>query len=120
MSMNNYANHGYVVPATKLRTMLPVDKERKFLELVANNEPSPATSTSLEDLQLFFDENTTYAPHAEFFVLDDTSEAESLEVGKVYAQFDEADLFEMTPSKFMLALNKVGINPQNEQWVTWG
>jgi hypothetical protein len=56
----------------------------------------------------------------EFFVLNDESESDGLEIGKVYAQFDEADLFEMTPSKFMLALNKIGIEPKDEQWVTWG
>jgi len=115
--MNNYANHGYVVPATKLTVLLPNDKWTKFLDLVKENEPLPVI---LDELQEFYDSNSTYTPPVEFFVLNDEAESDGLEIGKVYAMFDEADLFEMTPSKFMDALNKEGIHPKNEQWVTWG
>jgi len=113
MSMHNYANSGYVVKVTDLMPLLSAHDR----ELLTKRLPE----IDDEDLREFLDESLPVAfPFAGVFTLNDECETEDLEIGEKYVLFDEADLFEMTPSRFHEGLNAKGIKPKMSQWVTFG
>lgn len=116
MSMNNYANHGYVVKVSDLAKFIPnAGRRAKFLTLV---------DEKANDMEALAEAVDKYLPPGfpamGLMILNDECESDDLEIGVPYAMFDEADLFEMTPSKFHENLNKNGVRPTMSQWVTWG
>lgn len=119
MGMRNYANSGFVVPAKELANLLEEPSERvEWLALLDSEN-------DMEKLENWFSSNlspfSSYAHVAPtFFVLNDECESEDLEIGEVYAAFDEADLFEIIPSPALRRLQNRGVNPENKRWVTFG
>lgn len=116
--MRNYANHGYVVPAKDLGNLLTENEREMWTEMI---EQAWSDGLDTERLQEWLSEHLPPASPVPFlFVLNDECESEDLEIGEIYAQYDEADLFEMVPSRYMQGLQARGVNPQNLQWVTFG
>ena len=113
MGMRNYANNGFVVPAKELANLL--EEPSKRVEWLAMLD-------SEDDIEKLEGWVATHLREAtvSLFVLNDECESEDLEIGEVYAEFDEADLFEIVPSPYLHRLQFRGVNPENKRWVTFG
>lgn len=116
--MNNYANYGYVVKAIDLVPLLKTDGDKnEFREMIDTMEPG----YDLEDIEEFFIRNMVDGyPRPCFFLLNDECESEDLEIGVLYAAFDQSDLFIPVKTPKHNELNYVGVRPEFKQWVTWG
>lgn len=114
MSMNNYANSGYVVKADSLIALLPNTAYRtEYLNYLNDGDTERALDYLREHAK------GQVCPQS-IFTYTEEMEDGNFEVGEHYAVFDMDDLFEMVPNKNMNALQALGITPEYSQWVTWG
>jgi hypothetical protein len=117
MSMRNFANHGYVVKAIDLGKLMAPENAKRWVVIVEEHGSTPWVEGDVPDeLEKLLPAGS---PVPFLFVPDEDTETEDLEIGEMYAQFDEADLFEMTPTPFMRLLNELSMRPENAQWVTY-
>ena len=113
--MHNYANHGYVVKAMVLAPLLRTDEDRNEFRKMIELGEDPETIG-----EFFVNNMKSGYPIPEFFVLNDEDESDDMEIGELYAAFDESDLFVKVQTSNAIELNSIGITPELKQWVTWG
>ena len=116
--MSNHENPcaGYLLPARDLKSFLPHELQEQFENavddcdwettgnLLRNNWPE--TFPQLGDVFLLGDE--------------DTGDGE-MEQGEIYVQFDQDELFILTPTIGLEALKHAGgKEPQHHQWTIYG
>ena len=113
--MRNYANHGYVVHAKELANLFgdPLMADQ-WLEKIYKCKDEERLADWLEK---HLPPGTTIP---RLFRLTDECESMDLIIGELYADFEEADLFELVPTSYMKNLQDLGINPVISNWVTFG
>jgi hypothetical protein len=116
MGMHNYANTGYIVSAEKLKVLLPKNKQEKYLELLDQWEDGEAVLEFLNENMM---EGIDVGP-TDMFKMTEDIESEDLEIGTIYAVFEEEDLYQSVPKPELKSLNGIGIKPEFGRWVTWG
>ena len=106
--------HGYVVKASTLTDILPIEVQHQYKDLLEEGD--------WEKLQNFLKENISekYPVPESVFLFDGDMESDDLEEGEMYAFFNEADLFIKKESPLMEALLKKQIIPENSTWTVWG
>jgi hypothetical protein len=114
MSNHNYSCHGYTVKASELAPLLPEEHQSLYSTLVSNGD--------WEEAQKMLDDHlpSKGLPQPYLFLMEEEYESEDLEIGEMYASWDNNDLFEMVPRPELKALNRKNINPTLSRWVTWG
>ena len=116
--MNNYANSGLILPASALVQYLPWDKRNEAAVMVTNPGVSP------DEVWDFFSQvlglDSPYVP-AEFMKYDGEEPNDSLEVGVLYALWDENynPFYTRTQTPLGRDMEASGALPQFAQWVVF-
>ena len=114
MGMRHYGNHGYTVKASELIVTMPGEHQDRFKTLVEEGD--------WEEAQNMIDEHLTVdIPIPYLFVMsDETHDSDGLEMGEMYAVWDTDELFEMIPLTGLELLKQQNINPELNNWVSYG
>lgn len=113
MSMRDYPNSGYVVEVAEFNKLFQGELLSAFEEILDENDVELLTQFLGDNLPPEF-------PHFVLFSLNDEDWADDLESGKIFAKFDEKDLYVKTPTEALLNLENLGIYPNHTLWTTWG
>lgn len=111
MGMKNYANSGYVV---EINELMPLFNETEQEELTALIE---VEEVNLEAVESWLSSHGLYV---DLYQLTTEDESETFLPGEILVIFDEAELFEMSPTKYHNDMLNTGVNIRRENWTTWG
>lgn len=112
MSMNSYACHGYIVPVSEFLSVIPDNQIEAFEKAVDEHEE--------EILAEILSASILSGIEFSVFHLSDEDFADDLETGIIYVSFDPRELYEMKPTKQLLALRRLDIEPAERLWTVWG
>ena len=114
MSMQNYANAGWVIPVSEIFTELDSKTVERLTPFIEEHD-----STEVEAI---LDEcwPKDYPKFNTVFVMGEEDESEDLTVGEMYIEFAEDELYEKQPTREMKILTAKGIVPVDSKWVTFG
>lgn len=112
--MKTYGASGYVIKASELIPLMPNEFQSEFKKAIADGDIE-----TIDELSEHLPDEFPVFEGA--FVLSDEDEAtDNLEVGEMYINFAESDLYEKIPKPGLGFLESKGITPAYERWVVWG
>ena len=121
MSNKEYPCCGYVLPVSDLRSLIPFGGEMKrFDELLESQDWG--------EMREFHDKSRAYSPELwgniplpnSCFVLNDEATPNELEIGVMYADFDESDLYIKTPTVGLCAMKEKSWDVRLHSWSVYG
>lgn len=112
--MSNQGASGYLLKASAIKPFLPPEVRDAYDDAL---KLDVTTVSSILDEYL----PKEFPPFADVFRCCAENESDVMEVGEIYVNFDEEDLFfPKVPTPAMLALQLKQIKPEFQRWVTWG
>ena len=113
MSMCHVGSSGYTVKVDDLLKIIPTENRKEFAEVCEfeNDE------TILEYLNKILP--SQYPKPKSVFILQDDDESEELEIGVLYAYFDESSLYVKKLTREGECLVLAGIKPTFNNWVNF-
>lgn len=113
--MKDIASSAYVVRAITLQNLFPQSKQRKdFEHLIAENK--------CKDVEKFLKINLPkrFPLPESVFIFGDEDTSDDLQVGEMYVEFAESDLFVQKPTLLNSNLVAEGVLPKFVRWCTFG
>lgn len=113
MAMREHPDSGYIVPLEALKAIIDEQYHAKFTQLMEDGHT--------EELDEFLDEVYPEG-YPSFNVYQPAQEdtVDNMEVGELYAIYDDCDLFIRTRTDSHEKLIEAGIEPLLAHWSVWG
>lgn len=121
MSNQEYPCAGYVIPVSNLRVLIPFGASiAKFDDLIDNGD--------WEEMQNLLEKERENSPGLwgdiplplSCFVLNDEATPNELEIGVMYADFDEGDLYTKKPTVGLCAMKEKNWDVKLHSWSVYG